>query len=122
MRLLGRVHRTRIPDAPAALYHYTTAAGLLGIVSSHHLRGTNYSFMNDASEFTYGVELALKRFDAESRKNREQKDEISLLVGVAGEVWMKRQASLSETYVTCFTEARDDLNQWRGYGGTADRY
>jgi hypothetical protein len=104
------------------VYHYTTAAGLLGIISSRHLRGTNYSFMNDASEFTYGVDLALKRFEAEFRKNREQNDKLSVMLGVSGEIWMKHQASLAETYVACFTEARDDLNQWRGYGGTADRY
>ncbi len=121
-QLLGKVHPAHIPKPPAALYHYTTAAGLLGIVSSRHLRGTNSSFMNDSSEFTYGVELALKRFDAELKEHQERNDRIALMMGVLGEIWMKNQASLAETYVACFTEARDDLGQWRAYGGNADRY
>jgi hypothetical protein len=119
--LLGEIHPAHIPPTPAVLYHYTTAAGLLGIVSSRYFRGTNYSFMNDASEFKYGVDMTLKRFEAEAR-NRDKNDPISLIAGVAGEIWMERQASLAQSYVACFTEARDDLAQWRGYGGSADRY
>src|SRR5437762_72623 len=44
------------------------------------------------------------------------------LMQLLGKIWMKRQATLAETYVACFTEARDDLGQWRAYGGSADRY
>jgi|ERR1051326_2629036 hypothetical protein len=106
---------------PPTLYHYTTSPGLLGIISSGYLRATNFSFLNDSSEVRYGLELVMSRFDAESRE-REENDRISLILGVAGRVWMEEVANLANTYVACFTEARDDLNQWRGYGGAADRY
>ena len=42
---------------PPVLYHYTSAEGLLGIVESGILRAGNFSYVNDASELTYGQEL-----------------------------------------------------------------
>jgi hypothetical protein len=36
------------------LYHYTTAAGLMGIVQSRTLRATNAEFLNDAQELQFG--------------------------------------------------------------------
>jgi len=119
--LLRGVHGERLGEPPETLYHYTTGAGLAGIISSGHIRATNFSFLNDSTEFRYGAELAIKRLEAETAKHPED-DATALYVGVIGEVWMEKQTSLSETYVACFTEARDDLNQWRGYGGSADRY
>ena len=119
--LLRGVHVERLDTAPDTVYHYTTAAGIAGIVASGYFRGTNFSFLNDSSEFRYGAELAINRFEAET-KNRDERDVTALYLGVGGEVWMEKQLSLSETYVACFTESRDDLNQWRGYGGSADRY
>jgi hypothetical protein len=118
---LREIHSDRIREAPPVLYHYTTSGGILGILADGFFRGSNFSFMNDSSEFTYGVDLVLKRFQKESRE-RDKDNRVALIIGVLGEVWMQEQASLAETYLACFTEARDDLNQWRGYGGTADRY
>lgn len=34
----------------AELYHYTTAEGLHGIITSQHLRATNIAFLNDSEE------------------------------------------------------------------------
>ena len=119
--VLRGVHGERLREPPETLYHYTTGAGLAGIVSSGHMRATNFSFLNDSTEFRYGAELAIKRLEAETKRHPEE-DTTALYVGVMGEVWMEKQADLSETYVACFTEARDELNQWRGYGGSADRY
>lgn len=106
---------------PRVLYHYTTSVGIAGILSSGHLRATNFSFLNDASEFRYGVNVVLERFEAEARKRTPQ-NTWPLLVGVGGDVLLREMVSLSETYLVCFTERRDDLSQWRGYGGGTDRF
>jgi hypothetical protein len=36
------------------LFHYTTVNGLVGIVSSGHLRATHHGYMNDKTELKYG--------------------------------------------------------------------
>src|SRR5258705_9462145 len=48
------------------LYHYTTAAGLYGIVHSKSLWTTDYRFLNDPSEFRYGWNIVQRAL--ESRK------------------------------------------------------
>jgi hypothetical protein len=39
------------------IYHYTSGDGLLGILSSKHLRMTNVNYLNDSSELQHGSEL-----------------------------------------------------------------
>ena len=41
------------PSTP--LYHYTDAAGLIGIVTSGALWATHCDYLNDASEFKYAA-------------------------------------------------------------------
>jgi len=40
-------------DVPELLFHYTTAAGMRGILDSSRLWATNYRFLNDTSEVAY---------------------------------------------------------------------
>jgi hypothetical protein len=49
------------------LYHYTSAAGLYGILSSGVLRASNYLYLNDTSEIEYGKTLVIEHL-------REQAD------------------------------------------------
>ena len=39
-----------VAEAHPILYHYTTGAGLQGIIESQQLRATNISFLNDVEE------------------------------------------------------------------------
>src|SRR4026209_1465272 len=39
------------------LYHYTSIAGLQGILASASLRATHYAYMSDYSEVRYGLDL-----------------------------------------------------------------
>lgn len=43
---------------PSRLYHYTSAAGLLGIVSQGILRGTHFGHLKDSTEIQYGLGIA----------------------------------------------------------------
>jgi adenosylmethionine-8-amino-7-oxononanoate aminotransferase len=40
------------------LYHYTSQAGLLGIINSKVLWASNIFYLNDTTEFAYFVDLA----------------------------------------------------------------
>jgi hypothetical protein len=42
---------------PSTLYHYTTPAGLLGIVENNKLWATHINYLNDATELGYARDL-----------------------------------------------------------------
>lgn len=103
--------------APPMLYHYTTAAGFEGIVKSRAVRATNFSFMNDPSEITYGKRLMVDRLGAKRAARREPAAK-QLFDKVLIDLWHE----VSEIYVACFSSLADDLSQWRAYGGSPARY
>ena len=103
---------------PSTLYHYTGASGVAGILSSDHLRATNFSFLNDPSEVQHGHDLVLSTLQREQRARGQARARILERIekSFAAQV-------VSEVYVACFTSCRDDLSQWRAYGGaSAARY
>lgn len=105
---------------PETLYHYTSAAGLHGIVTSGKLWGTNYSYLNDSSELQYGLsEVALpvieRRLETEGDTNRR-----SFLMSIRKS--LDATAGGIDFYLTCFCQAPDLLSQWRGYGAASGRF
>lgn len=113
----------RVPLVPHAcaiptVYHYTTPGGFAGIVSEQRLRATNFAYLNDPTEIEYGREL-IKRVLARTAKGKPS-ERGEFLEHVSAHM---RVEDTAEVYVTCFSEGRDDLAQWRGYGVTAaERY
>lgn len=130
-----------VVEAHRQLYHYTTAAGLQGIVESQQLRATNISYLNDAEEHTGFFERRLPRLlekpvraavaerasTASGRSNIDKVGGIEKAVeGLTRElVTALRTTTLNfnNPYVTAFCSAvpehaPDDglLSQWRGYG------
>lgn len=103
-------------SSPAKVWHYTNAAGLIGILESGHLRGTNYAFMNDASEFEYGCAIASNVL----AQLREAQEGGSFFSHVATQ--LEQFTTESEMYLVCFSEPGDDLSQWRGYSSGPDRF
>ncbi|MEB4212321.1 DUF2971 domain-containing protein [Mycobacterium sp. 94-17] len=124
------------PQLEDCLFHYTTTAGLQGILENRCIRATDSAFLNDSSEITYAagrVEVFLE--------NRVKEHEIQN--HPAGSPERRRMGLMDEaksalhrfnkadynlegnartvfegaTYVACFTEKPDQLSQWRGYGG-----
>ena len=95
-------------DGPDTLYHYTSAAGLHGILSHKNLWASNVLFMNDASEVVYGRQVV-------ARMLGPRRDKIPICGAFTGD----RLFGLGESwniYVACFCENSDLLSQWRGYG------
>jgi hypothetical protein len=102
------------------LYHYTTAAGFIGITHGQAVRATNFSFLNDASEVEYGLNLvstaieSLRSMPGGYSGTFDLDELLSTLQGFR---------SINDLYVACFTSLSDDLGQWRGYGGSdSDRF
>ena len=101
------------------LYHYTSAAGFNGIISSKVLRATNFSYLNDSNEIQHGHEIVrivieehLKTADSSKSKNflsRAAKSIEDLSVDL-------------EYYLACFCKKSDRLSQWRAYGSETGRF
>ena len=94
------------------LHHYTSLEALLSIVKTKALWATNVHYLNDASESELGLEI-IRQITAEARKTAEGVDAefLTFFLGwLSGSVFES-----ASVYVLCFSEAHDQLSQWRGY-------
>lgn len=96
----------------ANLYHYTSLAGLHGIIKEAGFWASDNRFMNDAAEQRHGAEVAVRVLLHCQRRFRCRRFS-DILEGVIDNI---RSASKTGTLVACFSTARDSLEQWRGYG------
>jgi hypothetical protein len=106
-------------DAPAlgrVLYHYTSAAGLVGILERGCLFASDVWFLNDASEVRYAQTRMLEQVRKWSDFGSDQPWVEELL-----EVSETKPGWLDDVFVASFCEVPDLLSQWRGYaaGGFA---
>jgi hypothetical protein len=116
-RLWQRVSFDSATFVPVCVYHYTTAAGFDGIVRDRSIRATNFSFLNDPSEVTYGLTFARKLLEAS--KSSIAADKVALIDQI---LTFLDAAVAFEVYVACFSKHEDDLSQWRAYGTGQERY
>lgn len=125
-------------EIPKTLYHYTTMKGLIGIVKTKKLWGTNIHHLNDAAEFRYAAGLIVEKFENylttlppepaapdrygldaymnDRTTDPEKQAKIEILRSVYrafGKIF--RETILYHVYVCSFTENGDQLSQWRGY-------
>lgn len=101
------------------VYHYTSAAGLIGILGSGVLRGTSASFLNDTSEIEHGLSICKAVLEEErgARASSEERKLLERTLGLLGD-----EVQLHEVYLTSFSARRDVLSQWRGYGSSEGRF
>jgi hypothetical protein len=92
------------------LYHYTTQAGLLGILKDGVIWASGIQHLNDASEFHHSVQIALEVLQASEIPSDVRERLLPILTSVQFG-W--------DVFVTSFSEEADDLGQWRAYGKDA---
>lgn len=93
-------------ERPDLLYHYTTQEGFLGIIQSRTLWASSIRHLNDASEFNYAINLAIRISNRYTNSGNERSG-FEEIVGVF------RQ--LLNVYVCSFSTQKDQLSQWRAY-------
>jgi hypothetical protein len=102
--------RAELPDT-----HYTTGETFIKIVSGGEVWSTQVACLNDNTEFAYAVDLfrtAIQRVEAQVADS-DGKWFCDKLDG-----WLQYNGQdISEFFVFCMSAARDDLSQWRAYGG-----
>ncbi|MGY4332799.1 hypothetical protein ACVWWG_007216 [Bradyrhizobium sp. LB7.2] len=95
------------------LFHYTSAAGALGIMQSGEMWCSLASHMNDKQECKFAHGIARRIAFAELSK-ADLAFRTTFISEFAEQ--LERYENLN-IYVSCFSEAEDLLSQWRGYTG-----
>lgn len=109
--LFGRLLQQQ-GEPPDCLYHYTTADGLLGIVSTGTLWATGIRYLNDSSEYEYTLDIARDHIESVS-KLIDQPLHRALLEALLSALNVTEIVAM---YVACLSEHSDQLSQWRAYG------
>lgn len=103
---------------PDVLWHYTNAAGFLGIFRSGKLWATNTDYLNDASEMRYARHLVLRGVYSvrSSAVSREEHEMLNLLCECIGSNFTR------PVFVTSLSAEKNELSQWRAYGGSSGSF
>jgi hypothetical protein len=121
---LGSVGSASIPP-DTILWHYTTGIALIGILDSMTIFSTHLSCLNDTSELRYATRLFQDALTNLRMAMIEDKAAFEMIDGALGyfkeDPNFPAQATVPH-YVACFSEQRDDLSQWRAYGGGENGY
>lgn len=98
---------------PSTLYHYTSQAGLLGIITSGVLWATNIHYMSDAKEFAHAIELT----HAGLSKLKNERDSADEAERALVNEFSKALYSIERVRIHVFSlsEVGDLLSQWRAY-------
>lgn len=98
----------------STLYHYTTVAGLKGIIESESIWFTDFRHLNDPSEIEHGIELC--RDVIRLRKPGKDGQVEMFLDGLADFMRLDNISMWLQYFIGSFSQASDDLGQWRAYG------
>lgn len=99
-------------EIPMFLYHYTDKNALKGIIKNNEMWATHIRFMNDYEEQRLAFELLEEQIpDLLKDKGIDCK---KLLNQLHSDV--KKETLKKGVYIISFSEKRDNLGQWRGYG------
>jgi hypothetical protein len=95
--------------AEPEFFHYTSFAGLLGILQTRALWATSVHYLNDEQEYRHGHEIVLRHIENWLSNDAESQNLLSRL-GERLKAW-----SRPDTYVFSFSSVPDLLSQWRAY-------
>lgn len=74
---------------PETLYHYTTQAGLIGIIQESEIWATHTQYLNDSREYIHALELVreeLVRRKGNATGNEEKNAFKEMIAALAGEI------------------------------------
>ncbi len=106
-RDLEAAHEVRQP-----LFHYTDMAGLLGIITTEQMWFTSMFHLNDPSELSYGINLATEALEEQAKASDHI---VETFCRWTHHVLVKSGGEIFGFYVASFSQAGNDLSQWRAY-------
>jgi hypothetical protein len=102
---------------PEKLWHYTSVQGFQGIVASKEIFAADVRFLNDRTEFIHAREIAtqvIAETDEYGTNAFPARDYSKRAVDLAFDSG-NLSADHLQVFVASFSEAEDQLSQWRGY-------
>jgi hypothetical protein len=93
------------------LYHYTTPAGLIGIVQSKSLWASGIQYLNDTAEYKHATSVAMDLLRQKLENDRDPWNDLYRKL-LKGESLYQDATAL---FVGSLSEAKDKLSQWRAY-------
>lgn len=112
------VHR----ELPPALFHYTDAAGLSGIVRSGNLWASHVYYVNDAHEFIYARGVINQAFDDRIEQSDASIGEKLKQLRASYRAHVSIWESIADAYLVCFCEVGNLLSQWRAYAANGEGF
>ena len=117
----------------AELYHYTTGAGLLGMLKDYDadenpnltMWATHYAYMNDPTEYMFGIHLCLPLIKEVEEEGVVEEDKIYPILNETKELpqyWgilefkHKEYQGVFNPCIVSFSQAKDSLHMWNMYG------
>ena len=119
-RLFGEIWDTMHNPFPNNLYHYTSATGLIGILSSKSFWLTDLRYMNDMSELQYAQQV-IEQCISDQTENSLLNDIQKEFLGRISRSYSPFESGAS-VYSASFCENGNLLSQWRGYRGQGGGY
>lgn len=107
---------------PHAVYHYTDASGLLGILGSGAIWCTNIRYLNDSLEYQYGLDVFHDVVGELLKTGSEDEKHWAEAALLDRNQPPDNSKYLVPLYVASFSASRDDLGQWRGYANSGPRF
>lgn len=112
-----QLHSTK-KNEELVLYHYTTVEGLKGILGNRAFWCTEINYLNDTLELKYGRNIIIDRLNSfvKDENNEQIKKLLNKLIIVSGTF------ATYNTFVSCFSENDNLLNQWNYYASNGKGY
>jgi hypothetical protein len=98
--------------APETLYHYTTQAGLIGVIRDTEIWATHTQYLNDRREYVHAIGLV-----RDAIGDRLKSAANTVVKEVLEEMFARVSDDLASinVCVCSFSEDGDSLSQWRAY-------
>ncbi len=121
----GRAMDAATANPIPTIHHYTTAPGLLGIITSSEIWATDVRFLNDSRELNFAKEMVLSEFDSRPLPPLPDGLQVPTREGLIRDTVAAELSAWDRgfrCYVACFCEEGDLLSQWRGYAAGEGGY
>jgi hypothetical protein len=117
----------RHSEYPDYLWHYTSIAGIKGLLSEGKLWFSDAAFLNDSTELSYAVDVAeeviKQRIGDENVEPLVREYLESFLAKIKGDREHRQAFGFTNpAFVACFCKEGDSLHLWRAYTGNGRGY
>lgn len=110
---------------PSSIFHYTTPAGVIGILRDRKIWGSEIQHLNDSTELRFASEWMLEEWKRQKPNNLKRALNLQPALkdfSTSGMSLLKKAVQHVRLFVTSFSLREDLLSQWRAYCAKGNGY